>query len=45
MASIVTDLQAGHIPHVAGMIYARGLIEISSAVVDKRMQFRMSSMD
>jgi RecQ family ATP-dependent DNA helicase len=45
IASIIADLQAGHTPHVAGMIYARGLMEMSGAVADKRMQFRMSSMD
>jgi hypothetical protein len=45
MASIIADLQAGHTPHVAGMIYAGGLMEMVGAVADKRMQFRMSSMD
>ena len=45
MAGIVADWQAGHTPHVAGMIYARGLMEMSGAVAEKRMQYRMSSMD
>ena len=35
MASIIADLQAGHTPHVAGMIYACRLIEMSGAVADK----------
>jgi hypothetical protein len=38
-------MQAGHTVHVAGMIYARGIIEQAGAVADRRQQFRTSSTD
>jgi peptide subunit release factor RF-3 len=44
-AAFVADEQAGHTAHVAGMIYARGIIEQAGAVADRRRQFRMSSTD
>ena len=45
MAAAIADEQAGHSPHIAGMIYARGIMEQAGAVADKRQQFRMSSTD
>lgn len=45
MAGLVADLQAGHTAHVAGLIYARGIMEQAGAVADRRRQFRMSSTD
>ena len=44
-AAFVADEQAGHTAHVAGMIYARGIMEQAGAVADRRRQFRMSSTD
>jgi hypothetical protein len=41
----IADEQAGHTAHIAGMIYARDMIELAGAVADKRQQFRMSSTD
>jgi hypothetical protein len=41
----IADMQAGHTVHIAGIIYARGIIEQAGAVADKRQQFRMSSTD
>jgi superfamily II DNA helicase RecQ len=41
----IADLQAGHTSHVAGMIYARGMMEGSGVVAEKRQHFRMSSED
>ncbi|KAG9196740.1 hypothetical protein G6514_006692, partial [Epicoccum nigrum] len=41
----IADLQAGHTSHVAGMIYARGIMEMAGAVADRRLQFRTSSTD
>jgi hypothetical protein len=38
-------MQAGHTVHVAGMIYARGIIEQAGAVADRRQQFQTSSTD
>jgi RecQ family ATP-dependent DNA helicase len=43
--SAIADMQAGHTMHIAGMIYARGIMEQAGAVADKRQQFRMSSTD
>src|SRR5579871_5449988 len=39
----VQDLQAGHTSHVAGMIYARGIMEQSGVVASMRQHFRKSS--
>ena len=44
-AGLVADLQAGHTAHVAGMVYARGIMEQAGVVADRRQQFRMSSTD
>jgi hypothetical protein len=32
-------MQARHTVHVAGIVYARGIIEQAGAVADKRQQF------
>ena len=37
------DEQAGHDSHVAGMVYARGIDEMSGAVASKRRRFLLSS--
>jgi peptide subunit release factor RF-3 len=39
----IADKQAGHTSHVAGLVYARGIIEQAGAVADKRQQFQASS--
>lgn len=39
----ILDEQAGHSSHVAGMIYARGIMELSGEVASKRYKFRASS--
>jgi RecQ family ATP-dependent DNA helicase len=41
----VADLQAGHTSHVAGMIYAREMMERSGVIAEKRQYFRKSSED
>jgi hypothetical protein len=38
----IADEQAGHTSHVAGLVYARGIMEQAGAVADKRQQFRAS---
>ena len=38
------DLQSGHGSHVAGMIYARELMEGGNAVISRREQFRQVSV-
>ena len=43
--SAIADMQAGHTVHIAGIIYAQGIMEQVGAVADKRQQFRMSSTD
>lgn len=45
LGASIADEQAGHTAHVAGMIYARGIMEQAGAVADKRQQFRASSTD
>jgi RecQ family ATP-dependent DNA helicase len=40
----IADEQAGHTAHVAGMIYARGIMEMTGVVASKRQQFRQSSI-
>lgn len=37
------DLQSGHSTHIAGMIYARELMEGGNAVIGRREQFRQVS--
>lgn len=44
-AAAIADEQAGHTSHIAGLIYARGIMEQAGAVADKRQRFRMSSTD
>lgn len=44
-AARIADEQAGHSSHVAGLIYARGVMEMAGVVADKRQQFRASSTD
>jgi superfamily II DNA helicase RecQ len=41
----IADEQAGHGSHVAGMVYARGVMEMAGVVMSKRRQFRTSSTD
>jgi hypothetical protein len=41
----IADEQAEHTAHIAGLIYARGIMEQAGAVADKRQQFRASSSD
>ena len=41
----IADEQAGHTAHIAGLVYARGIMEQAGAVADKRQQFRASSGD
>ncbi len=36
----IMDLQTGHTAHIAGMIYARGIMERSGEIVSKRQKFR-----
>ena len=43
--AMIADEQAGHTPHVAGMVYAREITERSGAVADRRQQFRTSSVE
>ncbi|TKA39473.1 hypothetical protein B0A49_14047 [Cryomyces minteri] len=40
----IADEQAGHTSHIAGMIYARGVMEQSGVVASKRQRFRASSI-
>ena len=42
---MIADEQAGYTSHVAGLVYARGIMEQAGAVADKRQQFRASSTD
>lgn len=39
----IADEQAGHTAHIAGLIYARGIMEQARAVADRRQQFQASS--
>jgi hypothetical protein len=41
----IADEQAGHTAHIAGLIYARGIMEQAGAVANKRQQFRALSSD
>ncbi|KAK4982079.1 hypothetical protein LTR50_007840 [Elasticomyces elasticus] len=40
----IADKQAGHTSHIAGLIYARAIMEQAGTVADKRERFRASSM-
>lgn len=44
-AARIADEQAGHTSHVAGMVYARGIMEQAGVVAERRQQFRSSSTD
>ncbi|KAK3046026.1 hypothetical protein LTR09_012463 [Extremus antarcticus] len=44
-AGSAADEQATHSPHIAGLIYARDSIEMSSTTSDRRRQFRAVSTD
>lgn len=44
-AAAIADKQAGYMSHIAGLIYARAIMEQAGAVADKRQQFRMLSID
>jgi hypothetical protein len=41
----IADEQAGYTAHIAGLIYARGIMEQAGAVADKRQQFWALSSD
>jgi hypothetical protein len=43
--SLIAVEQAGHTAHIAGMIYARGVMEQAGVVAEKRQQFRASSIE
>ena len=45
MLNDIADVQAGHRSHAAGMIYARGIMEVSEKVASKRQRFRESSQE
>ncbi|KAK5011066.1 hypothetical protein LTR28_005961 [Elasticomyces elasticus] len=45
VAAAIADEQAGNTAHIAGMIYARAIMEQAGAVADKRHRFRASSTD
>jgi superfamily II DNA helicase RecQ len=42
--AMTADEQAGHTSHVAGMVYARGIMERDGEVTSKRERFRRSSV-
>lgn len=41
----IFDEQAGHGSHVAGMVYARGIMEMAGVVADKRQRYRECSIE
>ncbi|KKZ66219.1 hypothetical protein EMCG_08055 [[Emmonsia] crescens] len=41
----ITDMQAAHTSHVAGMVYARGIMEQAGTTHRRREMFRLSSTD
>lgn len=41
----IADAQAGHTSHVAGIVYARGVIEQLDWVAERREKFRACSVD
>ena len=43
MAAAIADEQAGHSPHIAGLIYARGIMEQAGVTADRRQLFRHHS--
>ncbi|KAB2571947.1 hypothetical protein DBV05_g9403 [Lasiodiplodia theobromae] len=44
-AAAIAEEQAGHTTHIAGLIYARGMMEQVGVVAEKRLLFRASSTD
>jgi hypothetical protein len=42
--AMTADEQAGHTSHVAGMVYARGIMERDEEVASKRQRFRRLSV-
>jgi hypothetical protein len=44
-AALIADEQSGHTSHIAGLVYARGIMEMAGVVAEKRQQFRISSID
>jgi hypothetical protein len=45
IAAIIQDEQCGHTAHVAGMVYARGIMEQAGVMADRRQLFRNLSTD
>jgi superfamily II DNA helicase RecQ len=45
VAAVIADEQSGHTAHIAGLIYARGIMEQAGATADRRLLFRQSSTD
>jgi hypothetical protein len=41
--TFIADEQAGHTLHVAGLVYAQGIMKQAGTVADKRQQFQASS--
>ena len=42
--TVTADEQAGYSPHIAGTVYARGIIERDGEMASKRERFRGSSV-
>jgi hypothetical protein len=42
---LIADEQAKHTAYIAGMIYARGVMEQASVVAERRQQFQASSIE
>jgi superfamily II DNA helicase RecQ len=45
LTAFIADEQAGYTSHVAGMVYARGIMEMTGVTADRRLAFRASSAD
>lgn len=41
----IADEQAGHVSHVTGIVYTRGIMEMAGAVMSRKRQFRVTSTD
>ncbi|KAL2807692.1 hypothetical protein BJX63DRAFT_436795 [Aspergillus granulosus] len=41
----IADKQAGHTPHITGIIYSREITEFEGSTTTRRLKFRASSMD
>ncbi|KAK3179477.1 hypothetical protein OEA41_009763 [Lepraria neglecta] len=44
-ASAIQDEQAAYTSHIAGMVYARGITELSGVVASRRQRFRAASVE